>query len=42
MREKECELSSETIKQIEKARERFKKGIYLTEDEVMKRLGLKK
>ena len=33
-------LSRETIKAIEKARERMKKGKFLTEDEAKKRLGL--
>ena len=34
------ELSQETIKSIEKARERLKKGRFLTETEARKRLGL--
>ena len=38
--EKEPELSIETIKSIEKARERIKKGKFLTEAEAKKRLGL--
>lgn len=38
--EKEPELSKETIKAIEKARERIKKGKFLTEAEARKRLGL--
>jgi len=38
--EKEPELSKETIKAIEKARERIKKGNFLTETEARKRLGL--
>ncbi len=38
--EKEPELSKETIKAIEKARERIKKGKFLTEAEAKKRLGL--
>ena len=38
--EKEPELSIETIKAIEKARERIKKGRFLTEAEAKKRLGL--
>ena len=38
--EKEPELSIETNKAIEKARERNKKGRFLTEAEAKKRLGL--
>jgi len=38
--EKEPELSKETIKAIERARERIKKGKFLTETEAKKRLGL--
>ncbi len=38
--EKEPELSRETMKAIEKARERIKKGKFLTEAEAKKRLGL--
>jgi len=38
--EKEPELSKEAIKSIEKARERMKKGKFLTEGEARKRLGL--
>lgn len=34
------ELSKETIKAIEKARERIKKGKFLTEEQARKRLGL--
>lgn len=34
------ELSKETIEQIQKARERIKKGNFLTEDEAKKRMGL--
>ena len=34
------ELSRETISAIEKARERIKKGKFVTEDEARKRLGL--
>ncbi len=34
------ELSQETIQAIEKARERIKKGKFLTEAEARKRLGL--
>ncbi len=34
------ELSKETIKAIEKARERIKKGRFLTEEDARKRLGL--
>ena len=37
--EKEPELSKETIKAIEKARERIKKGKFVTEAEAKKRLG---
>ena len=37
---KEPELSQETIKAIEKARERIKKGRFLNEIEAKKRLGL--
>lgn len=36
----EPELSKETIKAIEKARERIKNGKFLTEAEARKRLGL--
>jgi len=36
----EPELSKETIEAIEKARERIKKGKFLTEAEAKKRLGL--
>ena len=36
---KEPELSAETITAIEKARERLKKGKFLTEAEARKRLG---
>ena len=36
----EPELSKETIEAIEKARERMKKGKFLTEAEARKRLGL--
>ncbi|MBI1970735.1 hypothetical protein HYS47_03240 [Candidatus Woesearchaeota archaeon] len=36
----EPELSQETIQAIEKARERIKKGKFLTESEARKRLGL--
>jgi uncharacterized membrane protein len=32
-------LSKETVEAIEKARERIKKGKYVTEEEVKKRLG---
>ena len=38
--EKEPELSRETLQAIDKARERIKKGQFLTEDEARKRLGL--
>lgn len=34
------ELSKETVEAIEKARERMKKGRFLTESEAKKRLGL--
>jgi hypothetical protein len=34
------ELSRETVKSIEKARQRIKKGKFLTETEAKKRLGL--
>jgi len=37
---KQPELSQETIKEIERARERIKKGRFLTESEAKKRLGL--
>ena len=37
---KQPELSKETIENIEKARERLRKGKFLTEDEARKRLGL--
>ncbi len=37
---KNPELSKETIKAIEKARERYKKGIFVNEKEARKRLGL--
>ena len=37
---KQPELSRETIKSIEKARERIKKGKFLTESEAKRRLGL--
>lgn len=36
----EPELSKETLEAIEKARERIKKGKFLTEAEARKRLGL--
>ncbi len=36
----EPELSKETLEAIEKARERIKKGKFLTEKEARKRLGL--
>lgn len=36
----EPELSKETIEQIEMARERVKKGNYVSEEEAMRRLGL--
>lgn len=36
----EPRLSKETIKAIEKARERIKKGKFLSEEEAKKRLGL--
>lgn len=37
---KEPELSRETIEAIEKARERIRKGNFLTEEEAKKRLGM--
>lgn len=37
---KQPELSKETVEQIEKARERIKKGKFVTEEEAKKRLGL--
>jgi predicted transcriptional regulator len=37
---KKPELSEWAVKQIMESRERMKKGIYLTEDEVKKRFGL--
>ena len=37
---KNPELSQETVMAIEKARERIKKGKFLTEEEAKKRLGL--
>ena len=37
---KEPELSKETLKSIEAARERIKKGHFVTEEEAKKRLGL--
>jgi len=36
----EPRLSKETILAIEKARERYKAGIFVTEEEAKKRLGL--
>jgi len=36
----EPELSKETIEQIEMARERVKKGNFVSEEEAMRRLGL--
>jgi predicted transcriptional regulator len=38
--EEEPELSQETVKAIEKARDRIRKGKFLTEEEAKKRLGL--
>ena len=38
--EKEPELSRETIRAIQKARERIKKGKFLTQAEAKKRLGI--
>lgn len=38
--ETEPELSQQTAKDIQKARERIKKGLYLTESDARKRLGL--
>ena len=37
---KQPELSKETVDAIEKARERFRKGKFLTSEEARKRLGL--
>ncbi|UCF49335.1 MAG: hypothetical protein JSU91_06185 [Thermoplasmatales archaeon] len=37
----ELELSEETIRQIEEARKRMKKGKYYTEEEAKKKLKLK-
>lgn len=37
---KNPQLSQETITQIEKARERIKKGKFLTEEQAKRRLGL--
>ena len=37
---KDPELSKETILAIEKARERMKRGMFLTEEQAKKRLGL--
>jgi len=37
---KQPELSKETINAIEKARQRIKKGHFLTEEEAKKRLGI--
>ncbi len=37
---KEPELSQETIRAIEQARERIQKGKFLTEEEAKRRLGL--
>jgi len=37
----DCELNKETIKEIEEARVRIKKGEYLTHEELVKKLGLK-
>ncbi|MDD5418166.1 MAG: hypothetical protein PHW96_04785 [Candidatus Nanoarchaeia archaeon] len=36
---KQPELSKETVEQIEKARERIRKGKFVTEDKARKRLG---
>lgn len=38
--EKQPEISRETIQAIQKARERIKKGKFLTEKEARKRLGI--
>lgn len=38
--DKEPKLSQETIRSIEKARERIKKGRFVTEQEAKQRLGL--
>lgn len=40
MCEKEPELSKEAVRAIEKARERIRKGKFVTEEEAKKRLGL--
>jgi len=37
---KQPELSQETIEAIERARERIRKGKFVSEDEARKRLGL--
>ena len=39
--EDDLELSEETIRQIEEARKRMKKGKYYTEEEVKKKLKIK-
>lgn len=38
--EEDTELSKKALREIERSRERMKKGYYLTEEEVKKRLGL--
>ena len=38
--EKQPEISQQTAKDIQKARERIKKGIYLNEENARKKLGL--
>ena len=40
MNENELELSKETIKEVQRARKEYKKGNFVTEEEVRKRLGL--
>jgi len=39
--EEQMELSEETKKEIEQARKEFRKGNFITENEMKKRLGLK-
>ncbi|PIN80875.1 hypothetical protein COV13_02890 [Candidatus Woesearchaeota archaeon CG10_big_fil_rev_8_21_14_0_10_32_9] len=38
--EKQPDISQQTAKDIQKARERIKKGLYLTEENARRRLGL--
>ena len=40
MNKKEPKLNQETVKAIDEARERFKKGILVTESQALKRLDL--